>query len=158
MEIRNNSKYAKRDDFIDDYPNEYLEDYRKEKRARRKAELELRKLKLQKKVRLFDSFMKVLVGIIVLHGLLCVTASYVLAYKGYVDALENLSSTMVHEIMGPVITYGFTKMVENVSKYNDWIDKYLKWKYQMKFEEDSPVTPAETTGINIIQTDQNYGD
>ncbi len=96
---------------------------------RRVEELALEGKKIQKKAALFDSFMKVLVIIIVGHGLLGVTASYVLAFCGYENALEALSETLIHEVMGPVVTYGFTKMVENVSKYNDWLEKYMSRKY-----------------------------
>lgn len=96
---------------------------------RRVEELALESKKIQKKTALFDSFMKVLVIVIVGHGLLGVTASYVLAFCGYENALETLSETLIHEVMGPVVTYGFTKMVENVSKYNDWLEKYISRKY-----------------------------
>lgn len=96
---------------------------------RRVEELALEEKKIQKKVAIFDSFMKVLVIIIVGHGLLGVTASYVLAFCGYENALETLSETLIHEVMGPVVTYGFTKMIENVSKYNDWLEKYMSRKY-----------------------------
>lgn len=99
-------------------------------RERRKAaEMELRKKKLEKKVALFDSFMKVIVAIIVLHGLICVTASYVFAWHGIMEPLSSLSETIMREIVAPVVTYGLTKTVENVSKYNDWIEKYLQIKY-----------------------------
>lgn len=102
-------------------------------RERRKAaDLELRKAKLERKVRMFDSFMKILVFLIVAHGLCCVTASYIFAWHGIMEPLQSLSETIAREIVAPVITYGVTKMVENVSKYNDWIDKYLDHKYGMK--------------------------
>lgn len=96
---------------------------------RRVMELTLKEKKIKKRASFFDSFMKVLVIVIVSHGLLGVTASYVLAFCGYENALETLSETLIHEVMGPVVTYGFTKMVENVSKYNDWIEKYMSRKY-----------------------------
>ena len=38
---------------------------------------------------------------------------------------------MASQIVAPVVTYGVTKMVENVSKYNDWIEKYFFWKLGM---------------------------
>ena len=96
---------------------------------RRVMELELKEKKIKRKAPLFDGFMKVLVMVIVIHGLACVTASYVLAYRGCIQALETLSETLVHEIMGPVIAYGITKTIENVSKYNDWLEKYMSRKY-----------------------------
>lgn len=71
----------------------------------------------------FNSFMKILVAIVVAHGLVCITLSYVLAFLGYSEVVESLSSTMVTEVIGPVTIYGITKTIENVSKYNDWIDR-----------------------------------
>lgn len=70
-----------------------------------------------------DSFMKILVSVIVIHGLVCITMSYILAFMGYSEVVESLSSTMVSEVIAPVVVYGITKTIENVSKYNDWIDR-----------------------------------
>lgn len=77
-----------------------------------------------KAVKLFDSFMKILVFIVVVHGLVCISLSYVLAFMGYAEVVESLSSTMVSEVVAPVTIYGITKTIENVSKYNDWIDRF----------------------------------
>ena len=103
--------------------------------GKKSDELELRKEKLEQKVRLFDSFMKVLVAVIVLHGLCCVTASYVLAWYGIMEPLQSLSETIAREIAAPVITYGLTKTVENISKYNDWIERYLYGKHNIPEKE-----------------------
>lgn len=70
-----------------------------------------------------DSFMKILVSVIVIHGLVCITMSYILAFMGYSEVVESLSSTMVSEVIAPVVVYGITKTIENVSKYNDWVDR-----------------------------------
>ena len=70
-----------------------------------------------------DSFMKILVVIVVSHGLICITLSYVLAFLGCADVVESLSSTMVTEVVAPVTIYGITKTVENVFKYNDIFSK-----------------------------------
>ena len=72
----------------------------------------------------FDSFMKILVFIVVAHGLVCISLSYILAFMGYNEVVESLSSTMVTEVVAPVTIYGLTKTIENVSKYNDWIDRF----------------------------------
>lgn len=71
-----------------------------------------------------DSFMKILVVIVVAHGLICISLSYVLAFLGFSEVVESLSSTMVTEVIAPVTIYGITKTIENVSKYNDWIDRF----------------------------------
>lgn len=64
--------------------------------------------------------MKLLISVIIIHGMLCITTSYVLTFMGYESALESLSSTMASEIVAPVVTYGVTKLFENALKYNDW--------------------------------------
>lgn len=72
-----------------------------------------------------DSFMKILVLIVVAHGLICISLSYVLAFLGFQEVVESLSSTMVTEVIAPVTIYGITKTIENVSKYNDWVDRFI---------------------------------
>lgn len=83
---------------------------------------------LNKMGKYIDSFMKILVLIVVIHGLVCITLSYILAFLGASDVVESLSSTMVTEVIAPVTIYGITKTVENVSKYNNWIEKFTKNK------------------------------
>lgn len=67
----------------------------------------------------FDSFIKVLVFIVVFHGLCMITWSYILATLGLMEIAEDLSQTIVVQIIAPVIVYGISKTVENVFKYND---------------------------------------
>ncbi len=124
--------------------NDLADDIRqlKTQRNRRKAaELEYRKAKLERRVRLFDSFMKVLVAVVVVHGLFCVTASYYFAWHGIMQPLENLSETIAREIAAPVVTYGLTKTLENISKYNDWIERYLRWKHGMPAADVPNIAP-----------------
>lgn len=66
-----------------------------------------------------DSFMKVLTLIIVIHGLFMITWTYVLASLGSTEIVEELSQTIVAEIIAPTVIYGLTKTVENVFKYNE---------------------------------------
>lgn len=122
-------------------------------RTRRKAaELEYRKLKLERSIKMFDSFMKVLVAVVVLHGLCCVTASYIFAWHGIMEPLESLSETIAREIAAPVVTYGLTKTIENISKYNDWIERFLYWKYKVPYtdfkeeQEDEQEEASEPLG------------
>ena len=44
------------------------------------------------------------------------------------EPLQSLSETIAREIVAPVVTYGATKTIENVSKYNDWFEQYLTSK------------------------------
>lgn len=82
------------------------------------------KKKIDKISKFVDSFMKILVLLVVCHGLICITLSYILAFLGASDVVESLSSTMVTEVIAPVTIYGVTKTIENVSKYNNWIEKF----------------------------------
>jgi hypothetical protein len=104
-----------------------------ERRRRIHAEIEMERMRRTKRVRLFDSFMKILVLVIVLHGLGCVTASYVMAWHGVLEPLQSLSETIAREIVAPVVVYGITKTVENISKYNDWIEK-IKGEKEESYE------------------------
>lgn len=70
----------------------------------------------------FDSFIKILVFIVVIHGLCMITWSYILATIGVLEIAEELSKTIVLQIIAPVIIYGLTKTVENIFKYNNFWD------------------------------------
>lgn len=124
---------------------EILKRLRSERRLRsrtlkklHRARREIRRMRNRKAVRLFDSFMKVLVLIVVLHGLGCVTTSYVFAWYGVMEPLKSLSETIAREIVAPVVVYGMTKTIENVSKYNDWLEKSLEAKYLGETMEEIP--------------------
>jgi len=119
---------------VSDFRDDLLR-LRVQKTRRKAAELEYRKLKLERSVKMFDSFMKVLVAVVVFHGLCCVTASYIFAWHGIMEPLESLSETIAREIAAPVVTYGLTKTIENISKYNDWIERFLYWKYKVPYTD-----------------------
>lgn len=61
--------------------------------------------------------------VILIHGLLCITDSHLLAWLGRVDTLENLSSTQTTEIVAPILVYGFTKTIENIFEKNNIFEK-----------------------------------
>lgn len=84
--------------------------------------------KEEKKKKFFDSFMKILTFIVVMHGLTMVTMSYILAFLDKIQIAEGLSQTVVSEIIAPVTIYGITKTVENVSKYNTWVNAIFNKK------------------------------
>ncbi len=88
-----------------------------------------------KKLQMFDTFMKVMTFIVIIHGIIMVTLSYVLAFMDKITIAENLSQTVVTEIIGPFTVYGITKTIENVSKYNDWIEKIV-FKTKRKEEKE----------------------
>lgn len=63
-------------------------------------------------------FFKWLIGLVVLHGMICVSMSYVLAWMEHTQVVEGVSSTIITEIVAPIIVYGFTKTVENIFEKN----------------------------------------
>lgn len=65
------------------------------------------------------TFLKWIVICIELHGISCITCSYIMAFMGKADVLENLSSTIVGEIVAPMLTYGITKTIENIFEKNN---------------------------------------
>ena len=64
------------------------------------------------------NFIKIITIIIISHGLICITMSYILAWMGKTDVLETLSGVLASEIVAPVITYGTTKTIENIFEKN----------------------------------------
>lgn len=62
---------------------------------------------------------KILTWVVVIHGLLCVTCSYIMAWAGISDTLETLSGTLVSEVIAPITIYGITKTIENIFEKND---------------------------------------
>ena len=73
--------------------------------------------KNQKKRPKIDTFPKLLVTLIVLHGMLCVTASYVFAFFDKVPN-ESLSITIVGEIIAPVLSYIIANVFSNIFEKN----------------------------------------
>lgn len=61
---------------------------------------------------------KVLTFIVVGHGLVCITTSYVLAWLGKANVLETLSGVLASEVIAPIVIYGVTKTIENIFEKN----------------------------------------
>ena len=92
------------------------DDYRKCRECRyRKGYLSYRKKERKRKAGLF---FKLIVSAVVIHGMICVTMSYILAWMERTQVVEGVSSTIITEIIAPVIVYGFTKTVENIFSKN----------------------------------------
>ena len=64
------------------------------------------------------TFFKLLVSAVILHGMICVSMSYILAWAEHTQVVEAVSSTIITEIVAPIIVYGFTKTVENIFEKN----------------------------------------
>lgn len=63
-------------------------------------------------------FFKWLTGIVVSHGMICVSMSYILAWTEHTQVVEAVSTTIVTEIIAPIIVYGTTKTIENIFQKN----------------------------------------
>lgn len=73
----------------------------------------------QKPKNVGGNFFKLLVSAVVIHGMICVSMSYVLAWLEHTQVVESVSSTIITEIIAPIIVYGFTKTVENIFQKNE---------------------------------------
>lgn len=61
---------------------------------------------------------KLLTYIVVVHGLLCITSSYIMAWCGICDTLSSLSEVLAKEVVAPITIYGITKTLENIFEKN----------------------------------------
>lgn len=77
-----------------------------------------KKNKQEKKKPRIDTYCKLLTMLVIGHGMLCVTASYVLAYLNH-TTVENLSITIITQIVAPCSLYIITNMVANIFEKNE---------------------------------------
>jgi hypothetical protein len=64
-----------------------------------------------------DTYTKLITTLVVAHGMLLTSWSYVLAWKG-LDTVADVSTTIVTEIIAPVITYLATNTIMNIFEKN----------------------------------------
>lgn len=81
-------------------------------------------------------FFKGLVSLVVLHGMICVSMSYALAWKEHTQVVEGVSSTIITEIVAPIVVYGATKTIENIFEKN-------RLKFSEPINKVAPVQPVE---------------
>ena len=93
-------------------------------------------LKTKRKKKAGGRFFKWLVSLVVLHGMGCVSMSYVLAWIERTQVVEGVSSTIITEIVAPVIVYGATKTIENIFEKN-------RLKFSEPIDTVAPVQPTE---------------
>lgn len=86
---------------------------------------------------------KLLCWLIEIHGILCITMSYVLAFLDKMNPLETLSSTITTEIVAPIVVLGFTRMIENIFEHN-------------KLAFSTPIDYLENRK-RYIKEDESYG-
>lgn len=75
-----------------------------------------RRNKKKKKVSL-DTYAKVITTVVIIHGMILTSWSYVLSSIG-MDPVVDVSSTIVREIVAPVIVYLATNMIMNIFEKN----------------------------------------
>lgn len=64
-----------------------------------------------------ETFSKLIVFMVMLHGMLMSTLSYVLSAFGH-DPVENVSVAIITEVIAPVSVYLATKTIQNIFEYN----------------------------------------
>lgn len=107
MEVRKIRKHRK---YRKCYECSYYKSYLKERaKKNRKAE------KVKKSG---GHFFKLLIGVVILHGMICVSISYALAWTEHTQVVEGVSSTIITEIVAPIVIYGATKTIENIFQKN----------------------------------------
>lgn len=72
--------------------------------------------KKRKKVSL-DTYAKVITTAVIVHGMILTSWSYVLSSMG-MDPVVDVSSTIVREIVAPVVVYLATNMIMNIFEKN----------------------------------------
>lgn len=83
-------------------------------------------------------FFKIMISAVIAHGMICVSMSYALAWWEHTQVVETVSSTIITEIVAPVIVYGFTKTVENIFQKNK-----LKFSSPIEHKENVEVEESE---------------
>ncbi len=89
-------------------------------------------------------FFKALVGLVAGHGMVCVSMSYALAWMEHTQVVEGVSSTIITEIVAPVIVYGFTKTIENIFQKN-----------KLKFSE--PIAESRLSAKEKAEESEEFG-
>lgn len=72
--------------------------------------------KRSKKIRAW--FYKVMFFLIEIHGITVVTISYWLAWNEKANVLEDLSGTVIREIIAPFVAYTISRTLENIAENN----------------------------------------
>lgn len=75
-------------------------------------------LSAKKRKKTGGRFFKWLVSLVVGHGMICVSMSYALAWMEHTQVVEGVSSTIITEIVAPILVYGATKTIENIFEKN----------------------------------------
>lgn len=77
----------------------------------------LRRRKKRKKKVSLNTYTKLITTAVVAHGMILTSCSYVLAYMG-MDPVVDVSSTIVKEIVAPLVVYLGTNTIMNIFEKN----------------------------------------
>lgn len=86
--------------------------------------------------------MKKIVIFCLANGVAWVWCSYILAFLGHDAIAESLSQVALAEIVGVVLTYAVKSLIENLSKNNQWPDKFADVAIgieETEYQSDAPV-------------------
>lgn len=86
-----------------------------------------------------DTFAKLLVMLVVLHGMVMTTLSYVLAGFNH-DPVQDVSVAIISEIIAPTVTFMITHVIQNIFEYNK-----LSFSTPLTHIEKKEVDEADTT-------------
>lgn len=112
-----------------------------------KKGIEKRKERQRKRKEFIDKFkairgkgFKTLCWIIEIHALVCISFSYYLAFMDKMNPMESLSSTIVAQIVAPIVVMGFNRTVENIFEHNklSFSTPISLLEQQNKDEEERP--------------------
>lgn len=86
-----------------------------------------------------DTFAKLLVMLVVLHGMIMTTLSYVLSGLNC-DPVQNVSVAIISEIIAPTVTFMITHVIQNIFEYNK-----LSFSTPLTHIEKTEADEADTT-------------
>jgi len=89
-----------------------------------------------------NSFLKLITFLCLVHGMLCVTASYVLAFLNHTP-VENLSMTIVTQIVAPLCVYTASNTIANIFEKNQ-----LKISTPLSAIKEGLITPQMPMDTN----------
>lgn len=96
-------------------------------------------------------FFKLLIFLVVLHGMACVSMSYALAWRDHLNIVETVSSTIISQIIAPVIVYGATKTIENIFEKN-------KLAFSEPIEKKPEEEPVFVSGVSTDTESESDGE
>ena len=90
-------------------------------------------------------FFKALVSLIVLHGMFCVTQSYMLAWRDHINVVEAVSTATIAQIIAPVIAYALSKTWENTLEKNK-----LKFSTPLSYLQENKASEDEAASCQQV--------